>query len=78
MAGIDHVGLGSDFDGITRVPGQLEDVSRVPYLTQGLLDRGYSDKHILKVLGGNLLVAFQATERASISFSYASSARESR
>ena len=78
VAGIDHVGLGSDFDGITRVPGQLEDVSRFPYITQGLLDRGYSDKQILKVLGGNLLVAFQATERASISFSDAPSARESR
>ena len=43
VAGIDHVGLGSDFDGITRVPGQLEDVSWVPYISQGLLDRGDSD-----------------------------------
>ena len=78
VAGINHVGLGSDFDGITRVPGQLEDVSRFPYITQGLIDRGYSDKQILKVLGGNLLVAFQATERASTSFSNAPNALESR
>ena len=78
VAGINHVGLGSDFDGITRVPGQLEDVSRFPYITQGLIDRGYSDKQILKVLGGNLLVAFQATERASASFSDAPNALESR
>ena len=78
VAGINHVGLGSDFDGITRVPGQLEDVSRFPYITQGLIDRGYSDKQILKVLGGNLLVAFQATERASTSFSNDPNALESR
>ena len=55
MAGIDHVGLGSDFDGIDSVPEQLEDVSCYPYITQELLNRGYKKEQILKVLGGNCL-----------------------
>jgi membrane dipeptidase len=61
-AGIDHVGLGSDFDGITSVPKQLEDVSCFPYITQELLNRGYKQEEIHKVLGGNLLRAFRAAE----------------
>lgn len=57
VAGVDHVGLGSDFDGITMVPKELEDVSTYPKITQGLLDRGYSEQDIKKILGGNLLRA---------------------
>lgn len=62
VAGIDHVGLGSDFDGIPEVPKQLEDVSYYPYITQELLNRGYSADAIRKILGGNLLRAFRQAE----------------
>lgn len=55
LVGIDHIGLGSDFDGIGRPPRGLEDVTRMPHLTQGLLDRGYSDDQVRAILGGNFL-----------------------
>ena len=61
-AGIDHVGLGSDFDGINAVPKQLEDVSTYPLITQELLNRGYKKDDILKILGGNLLRVMRAAE----------------
>jgi membrane dipeptidase len=63
VAGIDHVGLGSDFDGINAVPRQLEDVSCYPLITQELLNRGYKKEQILKVLGGNLLRVFREVEK---------------
>jgi membrane dipeptidase len=65
VAGVDHVGLGSDFDGVSVVPEQLEDVSCYPYITQELLNRGYSRKAIIKILGGNLLRAFRKAEQVS-------------
>jgi membrane dipeptidase len=65
VAGIDHVGLGSDFDGISTVPKQLEDVSCYPYLTQELLNRGYSKEDIHKILGGNLLRVFRQVEQVA-------------
>jgi membrane dipeptidase len=55
VAGIDHVGLGSDFDGVPALPERLEDVTRLPWLTYGLLRRGYTEADVRKVLGGNLL-----------------------
>jgi len=55
VAGIDHVGLGSDYDGITYGPEQMPDVSGFPYVTQELLNRGYSQVDIKKVLGANFL-----------------------
>lgn len=55
VAGVDHVGLGSDYDGVSLLPAQLQDVSTYPYITQGLLDRGYSADDIRKILGGNLM-----------------------
>lgn len=58
VAGIDHVGIGSDFDGITSTPVGLEDVSCYPRLTEELLRRGYSESDVHKVLGGNVLRAF--------------------
>jgi membrane dipeptidase len=64
-AGIDHVGLGSDFDGINAVPKQLEDVSTYPLITQELLNRGYTKEQILKVLGGNLLRAMREAEKVA-------------
>jgi membrane dipeptidase len=55
VAGIDHVGLGSDFDGISVLPGGMEDVSDLPAITAELKRRGYSDRDVRKILGGNLL-----------------------
>jgi len=55
IAGIDHVGIGSDFDGISTVPQGLEDVSKMPNLTAVLLKRGYSESDIQKIMGGNFL-----------------------
>jgi membrane dipeptidase len=62
VAGIDHVGLGSDFDGIGTTPKQLEDVSCYPYITQELLNRGYKREAIHKVLGENLMRVFRQAE----------------
>src|SRR5262249_28771216 len=62
VAGVDHVGLGSDFDGIERVPRQLEDVSCYPYITQELLNRGHDRAAIHKILGGNLLRVLREAE----------------
>jgi len=65
VAGIDHVGLGSDFDGVSQLPDQLEDVSTYPVITQELLNRGYSDGDIRKILGGNVLRALRGAEKVS-------------
>jgi membrane dipeptidase len=65
VAGVDHVGLGSDFDGIPTTPRQLEDVSTYPVITQVLLDRGYTPEQIRKVLGGNLLRALRRAEEVA-------------
>ncbi len=62
VAGPEHVGLGSDFDGVSVLPTQLEDVSCYPTITQGLMDRGYSDEQIQGILGGNLMRVFRAAE----------------
>ena len=60
IAGIDHVGIGSDFDGITGPPQGLEDVSKMPALTAALLKHGYSEGDIKKILGGNYLRVIRA------------------
>ena len=65
VAGIDHVGLGSDYDGIMKLPDQLQDVSCYPYITQALLDRVYKRADIEKVLGGNILRVFREAEAVS-------------
>ncbi|WP_231690954.1 dipeptidase [Aureliella helgolandensis] len=65
LAGIDHVGIGSDFDGIDVVPHQLEDVSKYPMLTQVLLDRGYSEEDLVKILHGNILRVIEQAELVS-------------
>jgi membrane dipeptidase len=62
VAGIDHVGLGSDFDGIPSGPEHLEDVSCFPYITQVLFNRGYKEEAINKILGGNFIRVFQTVE----------------
>jgi membrane dipeptidase len=65
IAGIDHIGLGGDFDGITSVVQGLEDVSKYPHLTAELLRRGYTDQDIKKILGLNILRVMRAAEQVS-------------
>jgi membrane dipeptidase len=62
LAGIDHVGIGSDFDGVTEVPEGLADVSMYPNLVAELLRRGYSEVDIRKILGGNLMRVWAEVE----------------
>ncbi len=63
VAGIDHVGLGSDFDGIDSAPKGMEDVSKLPDLVRELARRGYSEEDLKKILGGNLLRVMRQVER---------------
>jgi membrane dipeptidase len=63
VAGVDHVGLGSDFDGITGVPAGLEDVSKFPDLVAELLRRGWSEADVRKVVGLNMLRVMREAER---------------
>ena len=65
VAGIDHIGLGGDFDGITSVPEGLEDVSKYPVLTAELLRRGYKDDDVRKILGRNVLRVMREAEKVS-------------
>jgi len=65
IAGIDHIGIGSDFDGITQTIPGLDDVSKYPALTAELLKRGYSDGDVKKILGQNLLRVFRQAEQVS-------------
>jgi membrane dipeptidase len=62
LVGIDHVGIGSDFDGIQVVPADLKSVADLPNLTAELLKRGYSESDIDKILGGNMLRVMEANE----------------
>jgi membrane dipeptidase len=62
LAGIDHIGLGGDFDGITENVHGLEDVSKYPNLTRALLEKGYSADDIRKIYGGNFLRVMRAVE----------------
>ncbi len=66
VAGIDHVGLGSDFDGVSgATPAGIDSAADLPRITQALLDRGYSANDIRKILGGNLLRVFRQAEQVS-------------
>jgi membrane dipeptidase len=69
VAGIDHVGIGADFDGANDMPEGARDVSMLPNITYELLKRGYSEKDIRKVLGENLLRVFGEVERLAVSMS---------
>jgi len=69
VAGIDHVGIGADFDGANDMPEGARDVSMLPNITYELLKRGYSEKDIRKILGENLLRVFGEVERVSVSMS---------
>ena len=61
---MDHVGIGSDFDGVSdQLPAGMEDTSKIPNLVRGLAERGFSDDDILKILGGNTLRVMSEVER---------------
>ena len=60
LIGVDHVGLGSDFDGISSAPKELKDVTTFPLITKALLKRGYSKSDVRKILGENFLRVFKA------------------
>ena len=62
VAGIDHVGLGGDFDGTSRLPAGLSDVSSYPALFAELLDRGWSEADCAKLASGNILRVLRAAE----------------
>jgi len=63
LVGIDHVGIGSDFDGVQAVPSDLKSVADLPNLTAELWRRGYSEKDIDKILGGNMLRVMEEVEK---------------
>jgi membrane dipeptidase len=65
VAGSDHIGIGSDFDGITQKISDLDDVSKYPVLTAELLRRGYSESDIRKILGENILRVMREAEKVS-------------
>jgi membrane dipeptidase len=65
VAGIDAVGLGSDFDGVPSLPEGMKDIAQLPNITYELLRRGYSDEDVRKVLGGNFMRAFAQAERVA-------------
>jgi membrane dipeptidase len=62
LIGVDHVGLGSDFDGISSAPKELNDVTDMPLITKALLQRGYSKRDVRKILGENFLRVFRANQ----------------
>lgn len=62
LVGVDHVGIGSDFDGISSSPQGLDDVTDYPLITKELLKRGYSKPDIKKILGGNFIRVFTAVQ----------------
>jgi membrane dipeptidase len=65
IAGIDHVGIGSDYDGVPRLPVGLEDVSTYPRITQELLSRGHQRQAIHKILGGNVMRVLREAEKVA-------------
>jgi membrane dipeptidase len=66
LIGVDHIGIGSDYDGITKVPVQLEDVSTYPLITQELLNRGYQPANIHKIMSGNILRVMRGAEKVAV------------
>jgi membrane dipeptidase len=65
LVGVDHVGFGSDFDGVAALPVGLDDVSHYPNLIEALLEAGYTDEEIEKIAGGNLLRVWTEVERVA-------------
>ena len=65
VAGIDHIGLGGDYDGCPEFPVELPDVASYPGLFEALAERGWSDEDLAKLAGGNILRVLRAADEAS-------------
>ncbi|MCI0402558.1 MAG: dipeptidase [Acidobacteria bacterium] len=65
VAGVDHVGLGSDFDGVDSLPQGIDSAADLPKITAALVGRGYNREQIHKILGGNFMRVFREVERVS-------------
>jgi membrane dipeptidase len=65
VAGIDHIGIGSDFDGIPCLPEGIDSAADLPLITAAMMERGYSTSDLKKLLGGNLIRVFRAVEQAT-------------
>ena len=65
VAGPDHVGIGGDWDGVPSLPVGMEEISKLPSLTEGLLARGHSPETVRKVLGENVLRVLEEAERVA-------------
>ncbi len=65
VAGVDHVGLGSDFDGVDSIPRGMEDASKLPNLVRELARRGYREDDLVKILGGNMLRVMREVEEVA-------------
>ena len=65
LIGTEHVGLGSDFDGISSAPRGLDDVTCYPIITRALLNRGYTRRQVTNILGGNILRVLKANEKGT-------------
>jgi membrane dipeptidase len=65
VAGVDHVGLGSDFDGVAALPEGIDSVADLPKITQALVERGYTAEQIHKILGSNVLRVIRACEQTA-------------
>jgi membrane dipeptidase len=63
VGGVDHVGIGTDFDGVGCVPPDLDSYNKFPALTRALLEKGYSTEDVKKIYGGNLLRVMRAVEQ---------------
>ena len=59
LIGVDHVGLGADWDGVEVLPVGIENIAKLPSLTKKLIERGYSQRNIRKILGGNFKRVFK-------------------
>jgi membrane dipeptidase len=68
LIGVEHVGLGSDFDGVFDLPAGLQDVTRLPWITYELLKRGYSEDDLYKILGGNAIRVMHDVERLGAAY----------
>ncbi len=65
IAGVDHVGVGTDFDGIPGLPQGIDSAADLPCVTEALVARGYNAEDLRKILGGNLLRVFAEVQQAS-------------
>ena len=68
LIGVDHIGIGSDYDGVPDTPDDLEDVSKFPNLFKELLDNGWEEEDLVKIAGANILRVFSDVEKVNFYF----------